>query len=69
MMEWIRVKDRLPELGVGVIGYFQYNKHIEAITFSVNEHGKTVYMFDDGDSFEQMPTHWLPLPAPPKEER
>lgn len=74
-MEWISVKDRLPEVGELVCGYmkstgpmiweyFQYEGEPEP-TWTLNS-------FDGNDGVDTFtddglePTHWMPLPAPPK---
>ena len=58
-MEWISVKDRLPEIGVDVL------------TCEVTQHYTAYEVMDwDGDywhnEYGHDPTHWQPLPEPPK---
>ena len=65
-MEWISVKDRLPEEKVNCIVHYQHsycdNDGYWAIGFCCY----------DGEKFQFDPaykvTHWMPLPEPPKEE-
>ena len=64
-MEWVSVKDRLPEQGVYVLGFrpdavFDKNK--------ITKLGKT--QFENAEwLFEgiERVTHWMPLPEPPKQ--
>jgi hypothetical protein len=78
MSEWISVKDRLPEEGVWVLGYYLiYENNIydvgvvkrfvhtwaEANIWLTN-HKNGPLTYEEVDSI----THWQPLPAPPKEE-
>jgi len=59
-MEWISVKDRLPEDGQEVLAYWgDWNTVID--TYSGVEWIK-------GKSFGAFTTHWMPLPNPPKGE-
>lgn len=63
-MEWISVKDRLPEEKVNCIVHYQHsycdNDGYWAIGFCCY----------DGEKFQFDPaykvTHWMPLPRPPK---
>lgn len=68
MNDWISVKDRLPDGvygktvlcytdGIMKIGYYTKVKNTEGVVFRVCETGFGFY-----------PTHWLPLPEPPKED-
>ena len=76
-MEWISVKDRLPEEGVEVLIYC--NPDIVQAVFSVGywkgSFDVTDYMNDgfvpdrrickQGSDYDYV-THWMPLPEPPK---
>jgi len=79
MPQWISVKDRLPEEGVWVLGYYSiYENDIydvgvvkrfvhtwaEANIWLTN-HKDGPLTYEEVDSI----THWMPLPAPPKEEK
>ena len=63
-MEWISVKDRLPDHKTQCIGYFEV---AYSYGFNINE-----VFYNDGrwfwdlDSIENI-THWMPLPEPPKQ--
>lgn len=67
VQEWIPVKDRLPEVRVPVLTYGR--KGAIGIGFvqptSVVADGKVYFYARYGDS---LPTHWMPLPQPPKGE-
>lgn len=63
-MEWISVKDRLPEddamyLVYGRIGY--------GIMFAIY-YGDGEWLTDDLTNITRFVTHWMPLPKLPKEE-
>jgi hypothetical protein len=64
-MEWISVKDRLPEKMVMVLIYDKYGFSIDRM---VNK-TPTGWPVFDGDEFQHNldVTHWMPLPEPPKQ--
>lgn len=76
-MSWISVKDRLPEFGVAVttIGRNKNGLWTTPITAQLYKYEDGV-KFISGFSFggdrliktmvETIPTHWQPLPEPPK---
>jgi hypothetical protein len=75
MSEWIRVKDLLPDVGVGVltIGIDEMGEFLQPITAYVDPNGRFIsgYSFS-GDraiymAVQTFATHWMPLPAPPKD--
>lgn len=66
---WVRVEDRLPEIGSYVIGYRPY-AHTEGddiITILKYEGGKSTDCMGVVHGFERQHhcTHWTPLPSPP----
>lgn len=58
MSEWISVEDLMPEKYEYVIIYAEDNVYIA----SCDEMG----LFNDSDGWSFDPTHWMPLPEPPK---
>lgn len=61
MREWIKVKDRLPESGVTVIGAFR--GQFKWIMFPA-EMSNAYGLYASGYA---LPTHWTPFPQPPKD--
>ena len=59
---WISVQDRLPEEHLLAGGNWTYSEKV--IVF--NSDGVNIQRFVNGDCFGN-PTHWQPLPEPPKE--
>lgn len=63
---WIACGERMPELDKRVLLYFgSYSGHIEDGCIGDDGDGPYHYFFD-GDSLQQEPTHWMPLPAAPE---
>ena len=65
MSDWISVEDRLPKEHQGVIAFakhscFEPMRHI-------GYYCKSNFVFPDWDMWTV--THWMPLPAPPKENK
>lgn len=73
-MEWISVKDRLPEPGKYVAMHDDREGSYDIATLdSVTVNGKEVeqvWWIQNGSSWVELDwfTHWVPLPEPPKEE-
>lgn len=71
MNEWISVDDRLPEIGEVVLAYSN-----ERAVFYIAEwftvEGVIYFYCSTGPSTEDYmyrnPTHWMPIPKPPKQE-
>lgn len=67
--KWIPVSERMPESGIRVLLYFPYYAgHMEDGFIDDVGDGPCHYLFD-GDSLSHEPTHWMPLPAAPQEEK
>lgn len=70
-MGWINVNDRLPEQNVAVLAVFASGEMVVCRIYDIDE---TWVLWraetDDGWECEMdfSPTHWMPLPEPPKEE-
>ncbi|MFI7997844.1 DUF551 domain-containing protein [Serratia marcescens] len=63
---WIPCSERMPELDKRVLLYFgSYDGHIEDGCIGDDGDGPYHYFFD-GDSLQQEPTNWMPLPAAPE---
>jgi len=63
---WIACSERMPELDKRVLLYFgSYGGHIEDGCIGDDGDGPYHYFFD-GDSLQQEPSHWMPLPAAPE---
>lgn len=68
-MEWISVKDRLPEKGQEVTAWRMFGGdywHYQIITFWIEKRTPCWRYQDNWVSFHSI-THWMPLPKPPKE--
>lgn len=74
-MEWIRVEDRLPEQGTPVLTVSEDLGSSPVVAFIRREESYSLrfyiaYTFhgerDIGFHFQTFPTHWMPLPEPPK---
>ena len=74
MSGWISVKDRLPEQDVAVLTYGQVlNNPPEVLgvrrRYNGDQEWKHTWESEDGFIYrEDDVTHWMPLPAAPKEE-
>lgn len=65
MMDWISVKDRLPEPGHRVLAASVY--FTGECWMAVNGTWYRYNGFDMDHLFESI-THWMPLPEPPEED-
>ena len=72
--QWISVKDRLPEEDVAVLVYGEVLNDPPDIIgvrrrYNGDQEWKHTWESEDGFIYsEDDVTHWMPLPAPPKEE-
>ena len=66
-MDWISVKDRLPDMEGEYLVCFTY-PHTNAIGIDVDGYFPNATYIEGGwDVHNGWVTHWQPLPAPPKE--
>lgn len=67
--EWIRVEDRLPEIGDKVLIYFGAIDNILMATVGVDYDGNVIFFGYYRDCYScdhaEDITHWMPLPKPP----
>lgn len=70
MNEWISVEDRLPEVDRPVIVSDAVGYMAVASSWAIREERhwtpSNIDSYDYSLGFE--PTHWMPLPSPPKEQ-
>ena len=69
--KWIPVTERLPEVNKYVLGCFK-NGSMTAVCFFEIDENITFWRACTDEGWEadcdSEPTHWMPLPEPPKEE-
>ena len=65
-MEWISVKERLPDEGqmVLIASHCPYVDNDE-VTICHAQYSESGYFDDFGFTFNEQVTHWMPLPNPP----
>ena len=66
-MEWVSVKDRMPEEGVSVIIWDKQSVIPQIGSYMGNETGEE--LFSGYTECYVYVTHWMPLPEPPKEDQ
>jgi hypothetical protein len=62
VQKWIPVTERLPENDVDVLALLHTGDSVV-----VERCGETWKVRWDGTNLDRKPTHWMPLPEPPKE--
>lgn len=76
MAEWISVNDKFPKDGKEVlVTYFykskpkrRYVKTANCFTYDGKAHWNSVWDEYKATNEEEIVTHWMPMPEPPKEE-
>jgi hypothetical protein len=76
MSEWVIVKNALPKFNTKVLIYDENSNEMEIATLELNtddyyQDGYNQYLsWVNKEFFSDIknPTHWMPLPNPPKEE-
>lgn len=64
-MDWINVKDRMPERDKKVLCYC-YDKYMDVMEYWYDEDGKPNFFNPPAPPVDCV-THWMPLPPPPKD--
>jgi hypothetical protein len=68
--EWIPVSERLPEEGQRVLTYEKPELIVVAEMHSRSVSGGLWWSTDNGHTaYSVFPTHWMPLPAPPADDK
>ena len=65
-MKWIEVSKRTPKLADQYLVYWQGETKRDVSSFGLLWFEGRIWHDDDEEEFET-PTHWMPLPPPPKE--
>lgn len=70
-MEWISIKERLPDKGADVLMWFESNMTVGFWHDTDESHIFWCAFTDEGyyTDCDSEPTYWMPLPEPPKEEK
>ncbi len=66
-MEWISVKDRLPEEDSKILVFEGYGIFLASYEFNEYQKKMFFYEYSTGKMFWDHVTHWMPLPELPKE--
>lgn len=64
-MEWISIKDRLPEKDIPVLCFD--GTYINIMEYWYDEKDESVF-FNPPSPLKNNITHWMPLPSPPEKE-
>jgi hypothetical protein len=68
---WISVKDRLPPKGEWVLSWYLWGHEVNKLKW-ISPNGQLDFHRDyygESESEDGGPTHWMPLPEPPKEDK
>lgn len=67
-MEWISVKDRLPDPDTEIVFFYDKRYHIGCFIEESQCHGEYLWQsYIDGYNCVVDVTHWMPLPKPPQD--
>ena len=69
-MEWISIKDKLPKLGIKYRYLFFNGKKDVTFGYAYDwppEDEWRIWINDMDNETNEIATHWMPLPKPPKE--
>lgn len=72
MSKWLSIEDRLPEKQNDVLMYFASGNMAVGFWHDQDEYITFWRAYTDDEFYTDcdcMPTHWMPLPEPPKEEK
>jgi hypothetical protein len=61
-MEWIKVEDRLPDEGQYILAADE-----DVMCACTRVYFNTYECLEGGERLLWLPTHWMPLPEPPKD--
>lgn len=67
-MMWKDITTELPKFNERVLLLWEKTQHVEDGTIYENEDvpGKWYHVLFDGESMNDSPNYWMPLPEPPK---
>jgi len=68
-MEWISVKDGLPESGFNVLTYNGNYVHEGYFAYNKNKPRRNIFYISGSKIESDDITHWMPLPEPPKDAK
>lgn len=67
MSRWISVKESLPDEGVWVLAWFEWNHGTQLHRLQIAEISAKHWRPEGGNgNFDSYVTHWMPLPAAPQ---
>jgi len=70
LLQWIPVTERLPEEGRRVLVYEKPELVVVAEMHSISVSHGVFWSTDNGHTpYSVFPSHWMPLPAPPTEDK
>jgi hypothetical protein len=67
-MEWISVKDKLPDQWLLVLVYTEHGG-VEVDRYDMTLSDGTILFYGTREEYRSNVTHWMPLPEPPKQTK